>query len=591
MDKILLVEPAYKNKYPPIGLMKISTFHKDYRRDYVKFVKGIEELKEKKWNRIYITTLFTFDFDIVVKTINYYKNYVENPKEDIVIGGVLATLIPENLEKSTGLKPFLGQVTCATMIGYPEYKGINVDIQPLDYDILSDIDYKYPIGDSYIGYTSRGCPNKCEFCAVPTLEPEFLTTNNITNQINAINKRYGEKRNLMLMDNNILYSPYLKDIVEELKNLGFKRGEKLFQKPNYPKEILKRIMRRESISRIAYEEDIQRDTVLLIEEIKKINVRKVEQKNLENFIIDIASKEKLHDKLEFIKKNAKLLDNFYENRKRKPKMTRYVDFNQGTDARLLTKKKMSYLSKIDIRPYRIALDDIKLKDTYIKAMKIAASFGVKHFSNYILFNFKDTPEDFWDRLKLNIDLAEEIGASDLFSFPMKYIPIKQTHRKFIGKSWSKKYITNVYAILNAKKGIVPKRKDFFEKAYGKTKEEFLYLLKYPKDILVYRNYFEELGITSKWIELFDSLSKEEKELFYAYQNKKEIEPSNKVMEELFLLESIKKYKVDLIIQHSFKNKKIIFEKLYKIILEVQRKNFRKKIDLENFLKNNRFVGN
>ena len=37
--RILLVEPDYKNKYPPMGLMKISTYHKS-KGDYVVFAKG-----------------------------------------------------------------------------------------------------------------------------------------------------------------------------------------------------------------------------------------------------------------------------------------------------------------------------------------------------------------------------------------------------------------------------------------------------------------------------------------------------------------------------------------------------------------------
>ena len=45
---------------------------------------------------------------------------------------------------------------------------VNIDILPLDYSILDDIVYKYPAGDNYFAYISRGCTNKCSFCAVNT---------------------------------------------------------------------------------------------------------------------------------------------------------------------------------------------------------------------------------------------------------------------------------------------------------------------------------------------------------------------------------------------------------------------------------------
>ena len=63
MADILLLEPGYSNKYPPIGLMKISYFHKYIHHDYVRFAKGKlpDAFNGKKWDRVYVTTLFTLN--------------------------------------------------------------------------------------------------------------------------------------------------------------------------------------------------------------------------------------------------------------------------------------------------------------------------------------------------------------------------------------------------------------------------------------------------------------------------------------------------------------------------------------------------
>ena len=59
---ILLVEPGYRNKYPPLGLMKIAQYHgPSGKKDNVRFVKGEDpSAYEKAWDRVYITTLFSF---------------------------------------------------------------------------------------------------------------------------------------------------------------------------------------------------------------------------------------------------------------------------------------------------------------------------------------------------------------------------------------------------------------------------------------------------------------------------------------------------------------------------------------------------
>ena len=100
---ILLVEADYKNKYPPLGLMKISAYHKSIG-DNVIFVKGQnKELKEKKWDRIYITTLFTFYWKKTLETIKYYYSSVVNPR-NIYVGGIMATLMKNELSKEESIE-------------------------------------------------------------------------------------------------------------------------------------------------------------------------------------------------------------------------------------------------------------------------------------------------------------------------------------------------------------------------------------------------------------------------------------------------------------------------------------------------------
>ncbi len=61
---ILLIEPGYKNKHPPLGLMKIAQYHGPQgKRDTVRYVKGEDEsVFGTAWDRVYITTLFSFEY-------------------------------------------------------------------------------------------------------------------------------------------------------------------------------------------------------------------------------------------------------------------------------------------------------------------------------------------------------------------------------------------------------------------------------------------------------------------------------------------------------------------------------------------------
>lgn len=417
---ILLVEPAFNSKFPPLGLMKISSYHKDLD-DNVSFVRGIDDKVAYSyyWDRIYVSTVFTYNWDITVKTIKYYKEVVKNDISRILVGGILATLMPEDLWKETGVLPTVGLLNKPKMLD----EGSNriVDKMIPDYSLFDSIDYKYKlIDDSYFGYTTRGCPNKCNFCGVRLLEPKFIDYRGIKKYINSIKSKYGEKRDLVLFDNNVLASKSFEKIIDDIVELGFGKNEKL------------------------------------------------------------------------------------NNR------ARHVDFNQGIDARLLSDNHMKQLSRIALHPLRIAFDNIKYKGVYTDSIGLAAKYEIINLSNYILYNHEnDTPEELWERLKINIELNKKFDLR-IYSFPMKYIPLKNKNRNFTAKSWNWQYIRGVQRILNVVKGIVMPGEDFFHRAFGNDTKEFIEILHMPERILMNRTkepQKEELN----WLSEFRSLSDHEKE--------------------------------------------------------------------------------
>ncbi|MFW6017064.1 MAG: hypothetical protein ACOCRK_11550 [bacterium] len=194
MSNILLVDPGY-SKYPNLALMKISTYHKQ-KGDNVFYQKGFSKQNVKP-NIIYISTLFTYKAKKSIQVINEYQRYY--PNADIKVGGIYASLMPEHLEKHTGIKPHIGLWE-------------EVEYLPPDYSLFSD--HKY--NDTSFVFTTRGCPNKCGFCAVDTLEPDYLIRNNWTNSIDK-NKPF-----IMVHDNNITSVEFnhFKNVIKELKKFN-----------------------------------------------------------------------------------------------------------------------------------------------------------------------------------------------------------------------------------------------------------------------------------------------------------------------------------------------------------------------------------
>lgn len=423
MADILLLEPGYSNKYPPIGLMKISYFHKYIHGDYVRFAKGRlpEVFKDKKWDRVYVTTLFTFEWEKTKEALEYALSVAKDPYQ-VYTGGILATLMPDLIAKNfPTIKNNTGLLDKKGTLGLEHEECI--DRMTLDYGILDDIadQYVYPAHDAYFTYMTRGCGMKCEFCAVQTLEPEYYPYISIKETIRKVDEAFGPKKDLLLMDNNVLRSPNFDQIIDEIIELGFGKGAT------------------------------------------------------------------------------------YVNPKTGKTVRRYVDFNQGLDAFLMTEHKAKRLGELAIRPARIAFDHVEDKEAYKKAIRLCAENGITHMSNYLLYNgeeFKgkghsyhaDTPEDLYERMQISMNLQEELCERldhkvAIFSFPMRYIPLSDLKRGFVGTNWNMKYLRALQRMLIPTQGKGVSSRSFFEADMGKSQEDFVRFLAMPEEHLGWRGDF------------------------------------------------------------------------------------------------------
>ena len=191
--------------------------------DYVRFTKGKlpDALAATKWDHVYVTTLFTFEWKVTIEAIEYAKTLVDSI-EQVTVGGIAATMMPEQIFEETGIHPVCGLLNEPGKLGLPGDECID-QIVP-DYSMLEDIDYIYPFNDAYFLSATKGCGNKCGFCAVQTLEPTFVSYIDIKEKIAAIDREFGPKKDLILMDNNVLRSPRFNDIIDDIIAAGFGKG-------------------------------------------------------------------------------------------------------------------------------------------------------------------------------------------------------------------------------------------------------------------------------------------------------------------------------------------------------------------------------
>ena len=207
---VLLLEPNYKRQYMPLGLAKIATYIKS-RGGQVTFSRSHNASPGlSKFDLICMTSIFTTDSKIVIHAIKECKRDLFLSGVPIIIGGIFASLMPEYIYEKTKIKSF---------VGYSK----RLDNQVPDYTI--DWGTESPWDDSMLVFTTRGCPNKCGYCMVWRMEPEFYIQPKWEPAI--VN---NDKRLAIVSDNNLLAAPHshVKQVVKVLndnnKNTMFNNG-------------------------------------------------------------------------------------------------------------------------------------------------------------------------------------------------------------------------------------------------------------------------------------------------------------------------------------------------------------------------------
>ena len=308
---ILLVEPDYYTRYPPLGLLKISAWRKAHG-DSVSFTRGTKALDVTP-EQVYVTSLFTYSWRPVHRAVGYYRD--QYPDAHIVLGGIYATLMPEHARLAGADEVRVGLVQEAERY------------QP-DYSLV-------PEWDSSIMFSMRGCIRKCAFCAVPRLEGKT------SGQAQSIRDLIApEHKKAVLWDNNILGVPNWKDVIEELDTAGVS-----------------------------------------------------------------------------------------------------VDFNQGLDARLITPDIAHHLSRLKIPLVRMAYDIPSEGSAVERAISLLeqAGFNRRKIIVYTLYNFTDTPDDFWQRVY-------ELVKWGVVSYPMRYEPLNSLIKnRYVSPHWTPTQVEMVAA--------------------------------------------------------------------------------------------------------------------------------------------------
>jgi len=382
--KYLLVEPKVKAKAPNIALMKWARWCEINNHEY-QYVRGIVK-PDIKPDNILMSCIFTYYSEKYERTINYYMNMF--PGVPLVVGGVFPSIYPKWFHKIRDELLFTEREKLLTL-----HCGLHPDIENLAPKYNVEIKYEdetppYP-RDKIVLYSSRGCINKCGYCAVPRLEGDMKSFKSIQHMLDLGRKEIPNPTTVVLYDNNFTEHQYFDNIVNELITF-----------------------------------DIP---------------------------VDIHG---LH------------VDAFTEHH-----------------AKMFSKLKWGSQNENGTPYLRFSFDKLKYANNIERALSYVEKYNVgAQFFCYMLFNYIDSPDDFWWRLQKTQEIVDRVGRS-IYLFPQRYEPFTPSKNNFdmralkrneyIGPKWTKemvKGLVKMYTYIHGFMSVTPSKNLF--NWIGHTKEEF-----------------------------------------------------------------------------------------------------------------------
>jgi hypothetical protein len=114
-----------------------------------------------------------------------------------------------------------------------------------------------------------------------------------------------------------------------------------------------------------------------------------------------------------------------------------ADFNQGLDARLVTDESAAALAEINLPTLRLAYDFTNMHDAMQRCVltlkKALTRTRYRHVCCYVLYNYKDTPEDLYTRVR-------DLLAWGVSAYPMRYQPLSGEYAfekdSYIAPTWT-----------------------------------------------------------------------------------------------------------------------------------------------------------